>query len=192
MSEDIVFGIFKLLLLIGSVLIIGAFIKIIIDIIKRKKGCVLFKKRNIIGSDIDILASQLLNMKGYKKIFKTTEYLVFINEYQIDLVFFCDYFGMLSGKENDPTWYFNSDSYKQKIENPIVVLDRIKKRLIEKIGNNNIREYILLGSNTLLNVSIIRTNVIRRNNAYYALTKRNGKKKYTIEEIDELYKKINM
>lgn len=192
MSESIVIFIFKFLLFIILFLITGAFIKIFLDVVRGRSKYQIFKKCDITGSDINILAIELSKIKGYHKIFKTNDYLVYINEYHVDLILFCDYYGMLSGSENDLYWNFNSDFEKRKIDNPKITLETLKQNLIKKTGIDKIRTYILLGSNTRLNVKISKMNIIRRNNAYFTLSKRNEKKKYTHNEIDLIYEKIKM
>ena len=130
MAENIIFSIFKFLLFIIIFLIVGAFIKILLDIVKGRNKQKLFKKRDITGSNISILETEIKRIKGYHKIFKTKNYLVYINEYHIDLILYCDYYGMLSGKENDEYWVFNSDSEKRKIANPIKTLEILEQNLI--------------------------------------------------------------
>lgn len=177
---------------ITLLLIICSILRMIIDAIRGKNEHKIFKKRNIIGSDISILATELSKIKGYSKIYKTDNYLIYINEYSIDLVLFCDYYGMITGQQEDDYWFFNSDLDKQKVDNPIMLLEKMKQNLIGIIGKQKIRAYILLGSNTRLNMKVTNTEIIRRKNAYYVLSKRNEKKIYTPKQIDEMYEKINV
>lgn len=192
MSLNVIGYIFKFLLFIVIFLIGGSFIKIFLDLVRGKSKLNIFREKDIKDSDMKILEMELSRIKGHHKIFKTSKFLVYINEYHIDLILLCKYYGMLTGKETDEFWYFNSDVEKNKIINPIYELEDIKDNLIRKTGINKIRTYILLGSNTRLNVKISKTNVIRRNNAYFTLSKRNEKRKYTQNEVDSIYEKIKM
>lgn len=192
MPLNIIGYIFKFLLCIVVFLIGGAFVKILLDLIRGKSKTNILKEKDIKDSDLKILEIELSRIKGYHKIFRTNKFLVYINEYHIDLILLCNYYGMLTGNENDEYWQFNSDLEKSTIVNPIYELEKIKENLIKKTGINKIRMYILLGSNTRLNVKISKINVIRRNNAYFTLSKRNEKKKYTQNEVDLMYKKIKM
>lgn len=191
-SLNIIGYIFKFLLCVFIFLIGGAFVKILLDLIRGKSKTNILKEKDIKDSDLKILEIELSRIKGYHKIFRTNKFLVYINEYHIDLILLCNYYGMLTGNENDEYWQFNSDLEKSTIVNPIYELEKIKENLIKKTGINKIRMYILLGSNTRLNVKISKINVIRRNNAFFTLSKRNEKKKYTQNEVDLMYKKIKM
>lgn len=191
-ADDLMIPVFKFLLCIGFIFLIGAIINIIID---KKKGLSnqnLLKKRDISKSDINTLIINLDKLKGYKKIFTHDKYLIVITEYAINAVLVCDYYGILSGNECDSMWNLNNGKINNKIANPLVDFYKYLSDIENKLNNINIKKYILLGGNSLLRIPIKNIKVIRRNNIFYTLSTRKDGKIYTIEEIDKIYKKFNM
>lgn len=191
-ADDLMIPVFKFLLCIGFVFLIGAIINIIID---KKKGLSnqnLLKKRDISKSDIDTLIISLDNLKGYKKVFTHNNYLIVITEYAINAVLVCDYYGILLGNESDRVWNLKNGKVNSEIENPLIKYYKYLSDIEEKLSDINIKRYILLGGNSLLRIPIKNIKVIRRNNIFYTLSIRKDGKIYTPEEVDEIYKKINM
>lgn len=189
---DIFVPIFKFLSCIFVIFLIGAIINIIIDKIRGVSNQSILKKRNISNNDIEVLIMTLNKIKGYKKFFIYNKYVIRITEYGIDAILVCDYYGLLYGQESSIKWEFKNGSIYDKINNPLIEFEKYLEVIQNKIGGCDINRYILLGGNTILNIPLKKIEVLRTNNIFYRLsTKRTGKK-YTIQEVNKIYKKINM
>lgn len=190
--EEFCIPMFKFFVCIGVVLLIGAIINIIKDKVKGKAKQKILMKRDISNCDIDVLILTLKKIKGYNKIIVNNKYIMRITEYNIDVILVCDYYGILYGNEEDLTWNFKSDQKNEVITNPTIEFKKYIEEIKEKIGNYQIREYILLGGNTISNIQFKEIEVVRRSNILYVLSEKKYGKKYTKEEIDSLYNKLVM
>lgn len=191
-AEEIAMPIFKFLVCIGALLLIGAIINIIKDKVRGKSKQKILKKRDISSCGTDVIALSLDKIKGYKRIITNKNYIIRINEYSIDAILICDYYGILSGEEVSEKWNFKSDKEEIMVENPIIEFEKYINNIENKIGNYEIKKYILLGGNTFLNIQFKNIEVLRSNNIYYELSTKMEAKKYTEEEIDNIYQKIIM
>lgn len=189
---DVFVPIFKLLSCIFIIFLVGAIINIIVDKIRGVSNQQILRKRNISNSDIEILLIALNKIKGYKKIFIYNKYVIRITEYGIDAILVCDYYGILYGFESSSNWKFKNDSKYDKINNPLIEFQKYLETMQTKIDGHDINKYILLGGNTILNISFKKIEVLRRNNIFYKLSTKRIGKKYTTQEVDKIYQKINM
>lgn len=189
---DAFIPLFKFFSCIFVILLIGAIINIIVDKIKGVSNQHILKKRDISNSDIEVLIMTLNRIKGYKKIFIYNKYVIRITEYGIDAILVCDYYGILYGKESSINWKFKNGSIYDKINNPLIEFEKYLEIIQNKIECYDINRYILLGGNTILNIPVKKTQVLRRNNIFYILSTKRAGKIYTTQEINKIYQKINM
>ncbi|HPF83562.1 MAG TPA: hypothetical protein PLV83_05335 [Bacilli bacterium] len=190
--DSVIIPIFKFLVLIGILFLIGAIINIIIDKIRGKSNQHIFRKRNIDNSNEDTLALLFNKVNGYKRIIKYDDIILFINEYGIKAILICDIYGILSGNENDKSWQLKANNRDTLITNPIIGFRDKLTKISSKIGNEEITEYILLGGHCFLNIEFKSINLVRTNKIFYTLSKKDGNKKYSVDEIDNIYEKLKM
>lgn len=189
--DNVVLPMFQVFICIGFLFLIGAFINIIKDKIKGNANQKIFQKRDIKNAGMDTFLISLKEIKGYSKILVYKNYIIRIHEYGIDAIIICDFYGILTGLEEDITWNFKNNDSRQVIANPLIEFKKYIDLIENKLNIKDINRYILLGSNTILNNSFKNVKVIRTNEARYVLATK-GLKKYTKEQVDEFYKKINV
>lgn len=189
---DAFIPLFQFFSCIFIIFLIGTIINIVVDKIKGVSNQHILTKRNISNSDIEVLIMTLNIIKGYNKIVIHNKYVIRITEYGIDAILVCDYYGILYGQESSMNWKFKNEDIHDQISNPLIEFKKYIETIQNKIDGCDINRYILLGGNTILNISLRKIEVLRRNNIFYILSTKKTKKKYTIQEVDEIYEKINM
>ena len=173
-------------------LLILALIRIIYGLIKNgKKERNLFKKTDISDSKMNTIITMLSTYKGHYKLLTNNNLIVFITEYGIYMGFIIDEIGTVVGEENSDYWVVKSTGSDTRISNKMFLFNDIKKKINECLGNKEIKEYIIMGGNSILMVKLYSAKILRMNNVFMTFTKTEMKKVYTEEEIDAMADSLN-
>lgn len=173
-------------------LVVIALIRIIYGLIKNsKKERNIFKKIDISDSKMNTIITMLSTYKGYYRLLTKNNLIIFITEYAIYMGFIIDEVGTVVGEENSDYWILKSTGSDTRISNKMFLFNDIKKKLKERLGNKEIKEYIIMGGNCIFLVKLVSAKILRMNNVFVTFTKTEMKKVYTEEEIDAMADSLN-
>lgn len=157
----------------------------------KKKERSIFKKVDISDSKMNTIVTMLSTYKGYYKLLTNNNFVVYITEYGIYMGFIIDEVGTVVGEENSDYWILKSTGEDRKISNKMLLFNDIRKKIEERLGNKEIKEYIIMGSNCIFLVKLSSAKILRMNNLLMTFTKTEMKKVYTEEEIDAIANSLN-
>lgn len=177
---------------VAGIISILALVRIIYGLFSnKKKERSIFKKVDISDSKMNTIVTMLSTYKGYYKLLTNNNFVVYITEYGIYMGFIIDEVGTVVGEENSDYWILKSTGEDKKISNKMLLFNDIRKKIEERLGNKEIKEYIIMGSNCIFLVKLSSAKILRMNNLLMTFTKTEMKKVYTEEEIDAIANSLN-
>lgn len=186
-----IFMMYPAYFVVGIILIL-ALVRIIYGLISnKKKERSIFKKVDISDSKMNTIVTMLSTYKGYYKLLTNNNFVVYITEYGIYMGFIIDEVGTVVGEENSDYWVLKSTGEDRKISNKMLLFNDIRKKIEERLGNKEIKEYIIMGSNCIFLVKLSSAKILRMNNVLMTFTKTEMRKVYTEEEIDTIANSLN-
>ncbi|MEG2250525.1 MAG: hypothetical protein RSD09_02995 [Bacilli bacterium] len=176
-----------ILIVIG--IIIGFFYRLYIDY---KKGRMyqnnIFRTIDIKYARQDTIVKALDSVTNFHRIkVISKDVILFMNEYDMSLILSKDYIGQIFGLEESPVWKIKGDEKQEELKNPLYMFRKIEERIKESLGNYEYKKYIIIGSLCLININLKTIKILRMNNFYYFINKVANKKRYTKEEINNLF-----
>lgn len=146
-----------------------------------------YKKEEMMNSKFDLIYNRLDSVNNYHRIKKIDEnMLVFINEYTINIIMTYDYDGNIIIK-ND-VCILKEGLKDIIIKNPYKEFRNKEKNL--NLPNNECNKYLLLKEFCILTKIDPEIEIIRTNNLFFKLNKKEISKKYTKEQIDQFIDKM--
>lgn len=162
------------------------FLLLLIKILKEgftKKSSKHHSKKEILNSKIDTIYNQLDAVSNYHRVKKiSSEMLIFMNEYTINLIMTKNYDGNIVVDKNN-NWILKEGNVDKRIPN---IYEEFKDNELNlKLLSYDINRYLVIGEFCILKEINPKIELIRMNNLFYTVNKIEIAKKYTVEQINE-------
>lgn len=178
--------------LILGVLIIIAIIKIVIENITGKyHKSNKIRKIDITNCPIETLEMTLNSISNKHKLIRIRKDTIFyVDEYNIYVIMFKNWFGNVIGNKSDEIWNVKSTK-DYKVNNAYTELNNILINVKKQITNDNVKGILVLNGLLKFNMYDKEIETIRIDNIRNRLSKKIHKKQYSESQIDVMCKQMS-